>query len=199
MSDLTVPRFAGERLAQFVAASRWGELPSEVRHEGKRSLLNFIGCALGVAACSRRSRWRCACCCRLLRRRPRHRARPYWSGSIRLARRSSMPSAATCSTTTTRTCAQSSIPSAPVAPAALALARATRPVRRRRCCTPSSWAAEVECRIGNAVSPGSLCSRLAHHLYLRRVRLRRGQREAAGPGCRRRPAHALGIAASQLV
>ena len=34
MSDLTVPGFAGDRLAQFVAASRWDELPPEVRHEG---------------------------------------------------------------------------------------------------------------------------------------------------------------------
>ena len=49
MSDPTMPSFAGERLAQFVAASRWDELPPEVRHEGKRSLLNFIGYALGVA------------------------------------------------------------------------------------------------------------------------------------------------------
>jgi 2-methylcitrate dehydratase PrpD len=49
MSNLTRPGFAGQRLAEFVTASRWEQLPSGLRHEGKRSLLNFIGCALGVA------------------------------------------------------------------------------------------------------------------------------------------------------
>ena len=38
-----------EHLARFVADSRWDDLPRELRHEAKRSLLNFIGCALGVA------------------------------------------------------------------------------------------------------------------------------------------------------
>lgn len=36
-----------ERLAGFVAASRWEDIPTGVRHEGVRSLLNFVGCALG--------------------------------------------------------------------------------------------------------------------------------------------------------
>ncbi len=40
---------ASEQLGRFVAASRWDDLPPIVRHEAKRSLLNFIGCALGVA------------------------------------------------------------------------------------------------------------------------------------------------------
>ena len=37
------------RLAQFVAGSQWETIPSEVRREGVRGLLNFIGCALGGA------------------------------------------------------------------------------------------------------------------------------------------------------
>ena len=41
--------FAGQSLGQFVAASRWNELPRALQHEGKRSLLNFFGCVLGVA------------------------------------------------------------------------------------------------------------------------------------------------------
>jgi 2-methylcitrate dehydratase PrpD len=49
MSDLTVSGFSGERLAGFIAASRWDDLPHELRHQGKRSVLNFIGCAIGVA------------------------------------------------------------------------------------------------------------------------------------------------------
>ena len=31
----------------FVAGSRWEDIPPEVRHEGVRGLLNFVGCALG--------------------------------------------------------------------------------------------------------------------------------------------------------
>lgn len=37
------------RLGRFVADSRSGELPSVLQHEAKRSILNFIGCALGSA------------------------------------------------------------------------------------------------------------------------------------------------------
>src|SRR3954447_11503862 len=36
-------------LAQFVAGSRWEDIPPEVRCEGVRGLLNFVGCALGGA------------------------------------------------------------------------------------------------------------------------------------------------------
>jgi 2-methylcitrate dehydratase PrpD len=36
-------------LAQFVAGSHWGAIPPEVRCEGVRGLLNFVGCALGGA------------------------------------------------------------------------------------------------------------------------------------------------------
>ena len=34
-------------LARFVVDSRWEALPREVRHEAKRALLNWLGCALG--------------------------------------------------------------------------------------------------------------------------------------------------------
>jgi len=36
-------------LAQFVAGSQWDAIPPEVRCEGVRGLLNFVGCALGGA------------------------------------------------------------------------------------------------------------------------------------------------------
>jgi 2-methylcitrate dehydratase PrpD len=36
-------------LAQFAAGSQWEAIPPEVRREGVRGLLNFIGCALGGA------------------------------------------------------------------------------------------------------------------------------------------------------
>ncbi|MBB5696273.1 MmgE/PrpD family protein [Muricoccus pecuniae] len=41
--------FAGEALGAFVAASRWAEIGPALRHEAGRSLLNFFGCALGAA------------------------------------------------------------------------------------------------------------------------------------------------------
>ena len=40
---------ATEALGQFVSGSRWADFPATLRHEGRRSLLNSIGCALGVA------------------------------------------------------------------------------------------------------------------------------------------------------
>jgi 2-methylcitrate dehydratase PrpD len=36
-------------LGDFVTSSRWEDIPGSLRHEAKRSLLNFFGCALGVA------------------------------------------------------------------------------------------------------------------------------------------------------
>ncbi len=34
-------------LARFVAQSRWRDVPPAIRHEGKRALLNWLGCAIG--------------------------------------------------------------------------------------------------------------------------------------------------------
>lgn len=39
----------GETLGRFVADSKWADIDAGLRHEAKRSLLNFFGCALGVA------------------------------------------------------------------------------------------------------------------------------------------------------
>src|SRR5829696_7822547 len=36
-----------KQLAEFVAGSRWDDIPAAVRREGVRSLVNFVGCALG--------------------------------------------------------------------------------------------------------------------------------------------------------
>jgi 2-methylcitrate dehydratase PrpD len=40
---------ATRKLAEFLAASRWGDVPAAVRHEAARLLLNSVGCALGGA------------------------------------------------------------------------------------------------------------------------------------------------------
>ncbi len=37
------------RLGRFVTETNWGDLPTSLRHEGRRALLNFFACALGVA------------------------------------------------------------------------------------------------------------------------------------------------------
>ena len=36
-----------KELARFIVDSRWSGIPQEVRHEAKRALLNWLGCALG--------------------------------------------------------------------------------------------------------------------------------------------------------
>ena len=36
-----------ETLGEFLVASRWEDIPEAVRHEGVRSLLNYVGGALG--------------------------------------------------------------------------------------------------------------------------------------------------------
>ena len=40
---------ATQILGRFVAESRFVSLPEALRHEGRRSILNHVGCALGVA------------------------------------------------------------------------------------------------------------------------------------------------------
>jgi hypothetical protein len=43
----TVPDDATRRLARFIIASGFDDLPETVRHEAKRTLVNWIGCAIG--------------------------------------------------------------------------------------------------------------------------------------------------------
>ena len=46
---MTEAASATQILGRFVAESRMAALPKALRHEGRRSILNHIGCALGVA------------------------------------------------------------------------------------------------------------------------------------------------------
>jgi 2-methylcitrate dehydratase PrpD len=43
------PQTVSEGFAAFVEASSWSDIGADLRHEAKRSLLNFFGCALGAA------------------------------------------------------------------------------------------------------------------------------------------------------
>ena len=49
MSTTAPATFAGEIFGRFVIETTWDDIPAKVRHEAKRSLLNFIGCAIGSA------------------------------------------------------------------------------------------------------------------------------------------------------
>jgi 2-methylcitrate dehydratase PrpD len=185
--------YAGEHLGSFVAASRWEALPHDVRHEGKRSLLNFIGCALGVA----------------------HAA------PIEMALRVLLPlSGESRVTVLGRTEKLDPLgaafvnaiggnlldyddthlrtvihPSAPVAPAALALAE-QRGLSGAAMLHAFILGCEVECRIGNAVSPG-------HYARGWHITSTCGVFGAAAASAKllgldaTRTWHALGIAASQ--
>jgi 2-methylcitrate dehydratase PrpD len=44
---MSAPQPVTQQLAEFIAGSRRDDIPAAVRHEGVRSLLNFVGCALG--------------------------------------------------------------------------------------------------------------------------------------------------------
>jgi 2-methylcitrate dehydratase PrpD len=143
--------YAGERLAEFVTTSHWESVPQQVRHEGKRSLLNFLGCALGVARTPP-----IEMALRVLLPlsgegrvtvlgRP-ERLDPLGAAFINAISGNLLD----YDDTHLRTVIH---PSAPVAPAALALAE-QRGLSGAAMLHAFILGAEVECRIGNAVSPG---------------------------------------------
>jgi 2-methylcitrate dehydratase PrpD len=145
------PGFVGEVLGDFVARSRWQEMAPELRHEAKRSLLNVFGCALGVAR------------------------DPAVETALRVLQPLSGPAQATVVGRPERLDAMAASfvnavaanlldyddthlatvihPTAPVAPPVLALAE-----QHGRSGAEALHAfvlgAEIECRLGNAVSPG---------------------------------------------
>lgn len=147
----TAPAYLGERLARFVTASRWEDMPPALLHEGKRSLLNFFACALGVAHTPP-----IEMALRVL---------APLSGADRVTvfgrtERLDLLGAAFLNAiganlldyddTHLRTVIH---PTAPVAPAAFALAEANG-LSGASVLHAFLLGAEIECRIGNAVSPG---------------------------------------------
>jgi 2-methylcitrate dehydratase PrpD len=143
-------RFAGEVLGQFVADSTWNDIDAGLRHEAKRSLLNFFGGALGVVA------------------------DPAVVAAIRVLQPFSGPDQVTVIGRPERLDAMGASfvntvaanlldyddthlntvihPTAPVAPPLLALAE-LRGLSGAQVLHAFILGAEVECRIGNAVSP----------------------------------------------
>jgi 2-methylcitrate dehydratase PrpD len=151
MSKQAAPGFVAEQLGRFVAGSRWDALPASLRHEAKRSLLNFVGGALGVA------------------RTPpidmAMRVLVPLSGAERVTvlgreERLDLLGAAFINAISANLLDYDDThlatvihPTAPVAPAALALAE-QRGLSGAAMLHAFILGAEIECRIGNAVSPG---------------------------------------------
>lgn len=193
MSELAGPQSVAQRLGAFVAESRWDDVPVAVREAARRSLLNFIGCALGVA-----------------RTPPIDMALrvlvplsgPHPVTLLGRAEKLDPLGAAFINAiagnlldyddTHLRTVIH---PTAPVAPAALALAE-QRGLSGAAVLHAFILGSEVECRIGNAVSPG-------HYARGWHITATCGVFGAAAASARllglraAQTSHALGIAASQ--
>ncbi len=151
MTQREAAGFVGERVGEFVTASRWETLPPALRHEGKRSLLNFLGCALGVAqtppvemAMRVLAPLSGAEGVTVLGRT--ERLDPLGAAFVNAIAGNLLD----YDDTHLRTVIH---PTAPVAPAALALAE-QRGLSGKAMLHAFILGAEVECRIGNAVSPG---------------------------------------------
>ena len=185
--------FAGEALGRFVADSDWTGVSPALRHEAKRSVLNHLGCALGVAR------------------------DPAVKTAVRMLRPFAGPPVATVVGQGVRLDPMSAAfvnavasnlldyddthldtvihPAAPVAPALFALAE-QRGLSGAAVLHAFLLGGEVECRIGKAVSPG-------HYARGWHITATCGVFGAAA-GCAKllglsaeRTWHALGIAASQ--
>jgi 2-methylcitrate dehydratase PrpD len=146
---MTVP--VGEQLGAFVAASRWDALPFALRHEAKRSLLNFLGCALGVARTppidmAMRVLMPLSGADRVTVIGRTERIDPLGAAFINAVSANLLD----YDDTHLRTVIH---PTAPVAPAVLALAE-QRGLSGAAILHAFILGAEVVCRIGNAVSPG---------------------------------------------
>jgi 2-methylcitrate dehydratase PrpD len=142
---------AGARLGAFVADTDSAALPPHVLHEGKRALVNFFGCAIGSG--------RAAACDTLVRVLSTFGA---GDTSTLLGRpdRLGEPEAAFVNAVSSNLLDYDDThlptvihPTAPVAAPLLAVAEA-RGLTGRAVLEAFVLGAEIECRIGNAVSPG---------------------------------------------
>src|SRR5580692_12949610 len=185
--------FVGARLGAFVAETSGDALPPHVLHEGKRSLVNFFGCAIGAG--------RAPACDTLVQV-----LRTFGAGDTAtlLGRpdRLDPPEAAFVNAVSANLLDYDDThlptvihPTAPVAAPLLAVAEA-RGLSGRAVLEAFVLGAEIECRIGNAVSP-------AHYARGWHITATCGVFGAAAAVARllglspEQTWHALGIAASQ--
>jgi 2-methylcitrate dehydratase PrpD len=184
---------ASASLGLFVATTQWDDLPSGLRHEAKRSLLNFVGCALGVAntppiEMATRVLMPLSGAGRVTVFGRAERLDPLGAAFVNAIGGNLLD----YDDTHLRTVIH---PTAPVAPAALALAE-QRGLSGAEVLLAFILGAEVECRIGNAVSPG-------HYARGWHITSTCGVFGSAAATAKllaldaERTAHALGIAASQ--
>jgi 2-methylcitrate dehydratase PrpD len=182
-----------EALGAFVAASSWADMAPGLRHEAKRSLLNFFGCALGVAqatpietAVRVLSPYSGAAEASLIGRR--ERLDILNASFINAVSGNLLDYDDTHLNTVIH-------PTAPVAPVVLALAE-ERGFSGASVLHAFILGAEIECRIGNGVSPG-------HYARGWHITATCGVFGAAAASAKLlglsagETAHALGIAASQ--
>jgi 2-methylcitrate dehydratase PrpD len=138
-------------LVEFVLGSTLGDVPEKVRHEAKRSILNFFGAALGGN--------RDGCIERMLSVLGRFSVRPEASIIGRSERLdvlgAAFVNAASGNVFDFDDTHSGTIihPTAPVAPALFAMAE-VRPITGSKLLQAFLVGVEVECRIGKSVSPG---------------------------------------------
>ncbi len=184
---------ATQSLARFITESRFEALPEALRHEGRRSILNHIGCALGVARDPA-----VVTALEIMRESSGKAVASVYGQREKLGVMEAAFVNAIASNlldyddTHLRTVIH---PSAPVAPAVFALAEETG-ATGAEVLHAFLLGGEVACRIGNAVSPG-------HYARGRHITASAGVFGAAAAAARllrlsaEQTADALGIAASQ--
>jgi len=139
------------QLADFIATSRWNDVPQEVRHEGARAVLNWLGCA--IAGC------RDDTVERLLATLREFAGKPQATLLGRGERLDALSAACINGTASNRldfddTHLRTVIhPTVPVAAALLALAE-HRPLTGAEFLHAFVLGIDAECRVGNAISPG---------------------------------------------
>lgn len=193
MPGSTDQRPVSATLGEFIAGSRWESLPPAILHEAKRSLLNFAGCAVGVATSppiemALRVLLPLSGSDRVTVIGRQERLDPLGAAFLNAIGGNLLD----YDDTHLRTVIH---PTAPVAPAALALGEQRR-LSGQAVLHAFILGAEIECRIGNAVSPG-------HYARGWHITSTCGVFGAAAAGAKllglnaAQTAHALGIASSQ--
>lgn len=137
-------------LAEFVVRTRWEDIPEAVRHEAKRSLVNFFACALAgcrdpalIAVGKVLARFSSGQECTII-------GRPERTDLLHAAALNAM--AANVFDYDDTHLPTIIHPTAPVAPALFALAE-TRTMSGQDLLLAFILGVEVECRLGNAISP----------------------------------------------
>ncbi len=140
-----------QNLARFLVETQWDDIPEPVRHQGRRSLLNFFavalaGCRTEPVEIALRSLGEFSASCQATIIGRGERLDALGAAFLNAAGANVFDYCDTHLATVIH-------PTAPVAPALLALAE-LRSVSGRELLLALILGIEIECRIGNAISPG---------------------------------------------